>query len=429
MDGRRLDAGWAGADGRSRGGHHRGPAGSSRTPLAGPISSSCRSAPALLELLEAVAALRDVLAPGAVVTDVASTKAAIVERAAGLGLPFVGGHPMAGVTDRGFEASDEALFRDRPVICEGPTSPDGGYDRVATLARAWRRPVGMSPAEHHRAVASISHLPLVVAAALVETVVARKGAGDAHGSPGTARADWSAARDLAAGGWASSTRLARGDVAMATGIAITNGSVLAEKDRRARGDARGLAPGHRGRRRGRGLRPIRGCPAAAPRRRRGRVTSTVEAESVLVIPRARVPPPPWTGLRRDEAAVGELLATIAAEARFEPRASMEADPRFKQVIPYLILATDRAGSSCDGPRPAEMHGCTIAGPSASAATTIRATVTSSAGSGESGRRNSRPISSPTSSRWPADDDTTDVGSVHPGIVWRRRGGRTSRRDP
>ncbi len=72
------------------------------------------------------------------------------------------------------------------------------------------------------------------------------------------------------------------------------------------------------------------------------MTSTEDAESVLVIPRESVPPPPWTGLRRDPAAIDDLLATIAAEARFEPRARMEADPRFKQVIPYLILR--------DGPR-------------------------------------------------------------------------------
>ncbi len=186
---------------------------------------------ACLDLLEAVAALRTVLAPGAVVTDVASTKTAIVERAAGLGLPFVGGHPMAGVTERGLEASDGTLFHDRPwVICEGPTSPADGYGRVATLARACgARPVALSPAKHDRAVASISHLPLVLAAALVETVVGRTEGGDSDGSPDGARADWPAARALAAGGWASSTRLARGDVAMATGIAITNGTVLAER--------------------------------------------------------------------------------------------------------------------------------------------------------------------------------------------------------
>ena len=164
---------------------------------------------ACLHLLEVIASERDRLRGSAIVTDVASTKAAIVERAGVLGLPFVGGHPMAGVTERGFEAADGGLFAGRPwIVTAGPSSPDGGMERVATLARACGAvPVPMTAADHDRVVAGISHLPLVVAAALVEAVVDE---------------DWPAARDLAAGGWASATRLARGDVAMATGIAVTN---------------------------------------------------------------------------------------------------------------------------------------------------------------------------------------------------------------
>jgi prephenate dehydrogenase len=175
---------------------------------------------ACLDLLELVAADRAVLGPASLVTDVASTKAAIVDRATELALPFVGGHPMAGLTERGFGAADPDLFHGRPwVISVGPTSPEDGYERIAAFARACgAEPVAMSAEEHDRAVAGISHLPLVVAAALVETVAAGAGAGD-----------WPAARGLAAGGWASATRLARGDVAMATGIAITNGPVLAER--------------------------------------------------------------------------------------------------------------------------------------------------------------------------------------------------------
>ncbi|HYC07385.1 MAG TPA: prephenate dehydrogenase/arogenate dehydrogenase family protein [Candidatus Binatia bacterium] len=168
---------------------------------------------ACLDLLEVIASDRSRLHGSALVTDVASTKGAIVERAADLGLPFVGGHPMAGVTERGFGAADGGLFAGHPwVVTTGPSSPEGGEDRVAALARACGAiPVPMSAADHDRIVAGISHLPLVVAAAIVETVVDD---------------DWSAARDLAAGGWASATRLARGDVAMATGIAVTNREAL-----------------------------------------------------------------------------------------------------------------------------------------------------------------------------------------------------------
>ena len=60
--------------------------------------------------------LRPYLRPDAVVTDVASTKAAIVALAAELGLRFVGGHPMAGREVTGFEASDASLLRKRPWV-------------------------------------------------------------------------------------------------------------------------------------------------------------------------------------------------------------------------------------------------------------------------------------------------------------------------
>jgi predicted NUDIX family phosphoesterase len=45
--------------------------------------------------------------------------------------------------------------------------------------------------------------------------------------------------------------------------------------------------------------------------------------------------PGWYGLRTD--GVERVLASIGAEARFEPRDRMEGDPAFKQIIPYLVL--------------------------------------------------------------------------------------------
>ncbi len=60
------------------------------------------------------------------------------------------------------------------------------------------------------------------------------------------------------------------------------------------------------------------------------------AELVLVVPRRAVMDDPgWYGLRTE--GVDAMLATIAADARFEPRAAMEGDPAFKQIIPYLVL--------------------------------------------------------------------------------------------
>lgn len=66
------------------------------------------------------------------------------------------------------------------------------------------------------------------------------------------------------------------------------------------------------------------------------MSGTLQGEQVLVIPRASViAGGGWTGVRTD--GVEAFLAAVDAEGRFEPRAAMEADPSFKQVIPYLVL--------------------------------------------------------------------------------------------
>ncbi len=191
---------------------------------------------AVLDLLADVAALpAGGLAPSAVVTDVASTKGRIVARADALGLAFVGGHPMAGLESSGYGASRADLFRERPWVVVPPGRAGGEAAdpareaRVAVVEELARqvgaRPVRMDAAAHDAAVASISHLPLVLAAALVEAV-----AGGVEGAP----PDWPSARALAASGWRDMTRLARGDVAMGVGIAATNADAIADRLRAVR---------------------------------------------------------------------------------------------------------------------------------------------------------------------------------------------------
>ncbi|MCU0483796.1 MAG: prephenate dehydrogenase/arogenate dehydrogenase family protein [Chloroflexi bacterium] len=179
---------------------------------------------ACLRLLDEIGGpLRGALAAGAVVSDVASTKAAVVARAAALGLPFVGGHPMAGREAAGFDAADAGLFRGRPwVIVAGPGTPAALVDRVERLAGACGAvPVRMGADDHDAAVGGISHLPLLAAAALVEAVAGGPGEPDLPG--------WDQAAALAASGWAGATRLARGDPAMGAGIAVTNAGPLAAR--------------------------------------------------------------------------------------------------------------------------------------------------------------------------------------------------------
>jgi prephenate dehydrogenase len=163
------------------------------------------------------------LAPDAVVTDVVSTKSTIIARAEAAGLRFVGGHPMAGREVGGFDAARAELFSGRPwVVIPAASAQPGDGERVDVLAEACGGvPVRMSAGDHDTAVAAISHLPLVVAAALVESVAGGEGA--------AARPDWPIAASLAATGWEGATRLARGDVAMGSGIAATNAPAIAAR--------------------------------------------------------------------------------------------------------------------------------------------------------------------------------------------------------
>ncbi len=176
---------------------------------------------ACLGLLDELARLP--LADGpATITDVASTKALLVGRADALLLPFVGGHPMAGLETTGYGSTRADLFAGRPwVLCPGAHARPVDLERVEQLVsacRAERRWLGAQ--EHDAAVAAISHLPLVIAAALVDAV--------------SGADDWPLAAGLAAGGWQSATRLARGDAKMGAGIAATNGPELARRLRSLR---------------------------------------------------------------------------------------------------------------------------------------------------------------------------------------------------
>ena len=114
------------------------------------------------------------LRPGTVLTDVASVKGEIVRSIEAVltpesGVTFVGGHPMAGNEGQGIAAADPGLFEGTAYLVT-PTSrtPRQGVDRLAALARALGAvPIEMAPDDHDRTVALVSHLPYLVAAALM----------------------------------------------------------------------------------------------------------------------------------------------------------------------------------------------------------------------------------------------------------------------
>lgn len=110
------------------------------------------------------------LAPNAIVTDVGSVKTAVVESVAPLWQNFVGGHPMAGTAESGIEAAIYGLFRDNPyVLTPVADTPESALRVVEEIVRSLTSRVYFCrPEDHDRAVAWISHLPVMVSANLIE---------------------------------------------------------------------------------------------------------------------------------------------------------------------------------------------------------------------------------------------------------------------
>jgi prephenate dehydrogenase len=152
------------------------------------------------------------VAPGAVVTDVGSTKRGIVAAAERLARQepraFVGSHPMAGSEKSGYGVARADLFHGATVIV---TPTDASAPRAVKGVSALWESMGarvsvLDPDTHDRVVAAISHLPHVAAWALVDAV--------GRFEP--------AAAAFAARGFKDTTRIAASDPAMWTDILLDN---------------------------------------------------------------------------------------------------------------------------------------------------------------------------------------------------------------
>jgi prephenate dehydrogenase len=189
----------------------RGVGGADFVLMATPVST-------LAALLPAVWRAADGLA---VVTDVGSTKARIARTADALAerrpLRFVGSHPMAGSEKAGYPASRADLFQGATVIVTpGERSEAATAKRVSEFWEALgARVVSMDPVTHDRAVAAVSHLPHLVADALVDAVL---------------RLDPEFLA-IAAGGFRDTTRIAASDPAVWREIFEDNREALAEAAR------------------------------------------------------------------------------------------------------------------------------------------------------------------------------------------------------
>jgi prephenate dehydrogenase len=128
-------------------------------------------------VLETAARIRPFLRAGTIVSDVASTKKQIMAQAQALmppGVHFIGGHPMAGSERSGVEAADPLLFSDRVyVLCPYPDTPPEALLLMMDLVESLlARPVTIDPDEHDRIMAMLSHLPQLIAVALMHAAQA-----------------------------------------------------------------------------------------------------------------------------------------------------------------------------------------------------------------------------------------------------------------
>ncbi len=159
------------------------------------------------------------LGPDAIVTDVGSTKSAVMELAREYlprGISFIGGHPMAGKENSGIEFAEADLFVNK-VYCLTPAQ-DASHEALAYVKNVVTgikaRPLVVEPGRHDHFVAGISHLPFLLSVALMDVC--------SHDP------SWSEMSELASSGFRDMTRLASGDPVMYRDICATNAEEISD---------------------------------------------------------------------------------------------------------------------------------------------------------------------------------------------------------
>jgi prephenate dehydrogenase len=170
--------------------------------------------------IEAMAGLvhefRDALKPGALVTDVGSVKGSVDRDLAPLledRALWIGSHPMAGSERGGFAAAKADLFEGAMVILTPTkqTSRDARHRAEKFWTALGAQLTELSPTEHDKMVAAVSHIPHLLASVLVNHAVE-------HGD-----------LDLAAGGFRDTTRVASGSAELWTEILLANRDAVASQ--------------------------------------------------------------------------------------------------------------------------------------------------------------------------------------------------------
>ncbi len=168
----------------------------------------------LMAMGKIFAAMRPALAPHALITDVGSVKAWVIEAARenlGEHFPrFVAGHPIAGAEKTGAAASFAELFQQRRIVL----TPTAETDKQALhkVSEYWLKTganiVEMSAAQHDLILAATSHLPHVLAFTVVNTLAGMQTEEDVF--------------QFAAGGFRDFSRIASSDPQMWHDICLSN---------------------------------------------------------------------------------------------------------------------------------------------------------------------------------------------------------------
>lgn len=170
----------------------------------------------LREYMEKLSAFN--LKEGCIITDVGSTKSSVASFARSIDLgnaTFIGGHPMAGSERSGVEAASYHLLENAfYVLTPDQSTPPAAVDRLTELLSHTRANIVKVDADSHDdIVGAISHLPHLIAVALVNQVRGYNERNDLYES-------------LAAGGFRDITRIASGDPSLWRDILLDNRKVL-----------------------------------------------------------------------------------------------------------------------------------------------------------------------------------------------------------
>jgi prephenate dehydrogenase len=164
-------------------------------------------------ILRQLAEIGPLLAGGCLVMDLGSTKAAIVAAMAGLPdhVQPLGGHPMCGKETSGLDAADPALYHGRTFILSPlPRTSAAALALGCELATAaGAQPLVLAAERQDGLVATLSHLPYLLACGLVSTA-------------GVLTSADPAAWEIVAGGFRDTSRVAGSDVTMMLDILLTN---------------------------------------------------------------------------------------------------------------------------------------------------------------------------------------------------------------